>query len=138
MVHSTARAQPRLARNGTSGEVTTADRFRRGRRGGRPRHDPGLFAKDVKVFGPVVPEPVHGVRDAGAVVWAALSRFDDIRYVGQLGGRIQKEDGGAGVETRREAGLLCPPGHHSLGSAAVAAVMADGLAPPRCGMRGAS
>jgi hypothetical protein len=79
--------------------VSTADRFRRAVEAGDHDTIRGLFAKDVKLFGPVVPEPVCGVRNAGAVLWAALSRFDGIGYVGQLGGRVQQGDGGAGVGT---------------------------------------
>ena len=81
----------------------TADRFRLAVEAGDHDTIRALFAKDVRLFGPVVPEPVHGIRDAGAVLWAALSRFDDIRYRGQLGGRIGNGDGGAGVETH----MLC-------------------------------
>jgi hypothetical protein len=78
---------------------STADRFRRAVEARDHETIRGLFARGVRVFGPVVAEPVHGVRDAGAVVWAALSRFDEIRYVGQFGGRIGNGEGGAGVET---------------------------------------
>src|SRR5260370_23865138 len=52
-----------------------------------------LLARDVQVFGPVVPAPVQGIRAAGAVLWAALSRFDYIRYDGMLCGRLREGTG---------------------------------------------
>ena len=99
MVHAAAGTQARHARSGTSGGLGTADRFRLAIEAGDHDAIRGLLARDVQVFGPVVPAPVQGIRAAGAALWAALSRFDYIRYVGMLSGRVQEGDGGAGVET---------------------------------------
>jgi hypothetical protein len=99
MAYANIRPQAGSVRGGTPVGAGTADRFRRAVEAGDHDTIRGLFAEDVTLFGPVVPEPVRGIRDAGAVLWAALSRFDDIRYLGQFGGRIGRGDGAAGVET---------------------------------------
>jgi hypothetical protein len=79
--------------------VSTAERFQHAVEAGDHGTLRGLLAKDVKLFGPVIPEPVHGIRDAGAVLWAALSRFESIHYFGQVSGWTMHSNGNAGVET---------------------------------------
>jgi hypothetical protein len=58
----------------------------------------GLFAEDARLFGPVIPEPVHGRSHVSAVLWAARNRFDRVRYVGQLAGRAVSPDSEAEVD----------------------------------------
>jgi hypothetical protein len=77
--------------------ATTVDRFRQAVEAGDHEAVRALLAADVRLFGPVVPRPVRGVRDAGAVLWAALSRLDGVRYVGQFGGVVDSGDGRAGT-----------------------------------------
>lgn len=96
MVHTSTPGQAQPGRSGAQVGVRTADRFRQAVEAGDAEAIRGLLAEDVTLHGPVVAEPVHGARDAGAVLWAALSRFEDVRYVGQLGGRTGPR---LGVET---------------------------------------
>jgi hypothetical protein len=79
--------------------VSPADRFRQAVVARDYEALRALLAADVMVFGPVIAEPVRGVREAGAVLWAALARFEDIRYFGQLTGATEHGDDRGGVET---------------------------------------
>lgn len=69
--------------------MSTADRFRQAIVASDHDTLGSLLAKDIQVFGPVVPEPVRGIRAARAVLWAALSRLDGIHYVGQFAGCVE-------------------------------------------------
>jgi hypothetical protein len=93
-----AGAKARVVPRGPGGGESTAERFRRAVEAGDHRALRELLAKDVRLFGPVVADPVHGIRDVGAVLWAALCRLDGIRYVGQASGWTT-HGGGAGVQT---------------------------------------
>ncbi len=99
MPSTTVGAKARVFPPGLAGGVSTAERFREAVKAGDHETLRGLLAKDVKLFGPVMAEPVHGIRDAGAVLWAALSRFDSIHYFGQASGWTVHGNGGATVET---------------------------------------
>lgn len=61
--------------------MLTAERFRHAVEAGDHDALRALLAEDIQIFGPVVAEPVRGIKDAGAVLWAALSRLDNIHYV---------------------------------------------------------
>jgi len=87
-----------LARCGAPAGLATVERFMRAFEAGDLNTVRGLFAEDARLFGPVIPEPVHGRSHVGAVLWAARSRFDHVRYVGRLAGRAVSRDGEAEVE----------------------------------------
>jgi hypothetical protein len=89
-----------LAGCGAPAELATVERFMRAFEEGDLDTVRGLFAEDARLFGPVIPEPVHGRSHVGAVLWAARSRFDRVRYVGQLAGRAATRDGEAEAEMR--------------------------------------
>jgi hypothetical protein len=87
-----------MAMCGAPAGLATVERFTRAFEAGDLETVRGLFAEDARLFGPVIPEPVHGRSHAGAVLWAARKRFDRVRYVGQLAGRAESRDGEAGTE----------------------------------------
>jgi SnoaL-like domain len=87
-----------LAGCGAPAGLATVERFMRAFEAGDLDTVRGLFVEDARLFGPVIPEPVRGRGHVGAVLWAARSRFDRVRYVGQLTGRAVARDGEAEVE----------------------------------------
>jgi hypothetical protein len=94
----------------------------------------GLFAEDARLFGPVIPEPVHGRGHVGAVLWAARSRFDRVRYAGQLTGRAVARDGVRAFASRPAAATpsAARPVRRAVATSSCPAVMVPSASPRPC------